>query len=150
MKVLEERANGSVRVKTVNNDEARVEQSHVQNTTMSSIVARMRRGIPPRIQENRGCYGDFSNPLDYHEAMTRVADAKSDFMSLPAEVRAKFDNKVEKLIEFVSQPDNLQEAHELGVLPEGLNHEQAIEQSKEKAAKAVVEPEKASESETPG
>lgn len=81
-------------------------------------------------------YGDFSGISDYHTALNRVIAAQDEFESLPAQIRARFDNDPAKLIEFLDDEANRPEAEELGLV--------------EKAAAEVVEaakttPEKAAE-----
>lgn len=144
------RENGSLRVSTVNQDISRCEQSKLAECNINEIMKRARKGIPPRIQENRGCYGDFSDRMDFMEALTRVADAKSDFMSLPSEVRTKFDNDVSKLIEFIADPANAEQAQELGLLPEGLTHQEAVQESAKADPEAPeADPEASPEPEVP-
>ena len=81
-------------------------------------------------------YGDFTGIGDYHTAMNRVLAVQDEFEALPAQIRARFDNDPENLIEFLENSDNRAEAEELGLI--------------EKAAAEVVEaakntPEKAAE-----
>ena len=61
-------------------------------------------------------YGDFSQATDYHSAMNAVRAAQERFMELPAKLRARFDNDPAKLIDFVSNGDNRQEAVSLGLI----------------------------------
>jgi phage internal scaffolding protein len=59
--------------------------------------------------------------MSYHEMQNVIADANSAFASLPATVRARFENDPAKYIEFVSDENNLEEARELGMLsPEAV------------------------------
>jgi len=81
-------------------------------------------------------YGDFSGIGDYHTVMNRVMAAKDEFMTLPDQIRARFNNDPTQLIEFLQNETNRPEAEELGLV--------------EKAAAEVVEaakvtPEKAAE-----
>ena len=61
-------------------------------------------------------YGDFSQVTDYHSAMNAVIAAQENFMELPAKLRARFDNDPSKLIDFVSNGDNREEAVSLGII----------------------------------
>ena len=81
-------------------------------------------------------YGDFSGISDYHTALNRVIAAQEEFEGLPAQIRVRFDNDPAKLIEFLDNDANRQEAEDLGLV--------------EKVAAEVVEatkvtPEKAAE-----
>jgi phage internal scaffolding protein len=61
-------------------------------------------------------YGDFSNVVDYHTALNAVIAAENEFDGLPAQIRARFENDPAQLIEFLENPDNLNEAIELGLV----------------------------------
>lgn len=61
-------------------------------------------------------YGDFTNVVEYREALHRVMEAQQSFAALPAALRARFDNDPVKLFAFVSDPKNDEEAVELGLL----------------------------------
>lgn len=60
--------------------------------------------------------GDFSDVLDYQTALNAVIAADGAFMELPAAIRARFDNNPQKLMEFIADRGNLDEARKLGLL----------------------------------
>lgn len=80
-------------------------------------------------------YGDFSGIGDYHTALNRVLAAKNEFEALPATIRARFDNDPAKLIEFLDDSKNRQEAEELGL----------VDKAAAEAVEAAITPEKAAE-----
>ena len=61
-------------------------------------------------------YGDFSGIGDYHSALNRVIAAQMEFEGLPAQIRARFDNDPAKLIDFLGDDKNREEAEELGLV----------------------------------
>ena len=61
-------------------------------------------------------YGDFTGISDYQSALNAVIDAQDEFMSLPANLRSRFDNDPANLINFLSNDENRQEAIELGLI----------------------------------
>jgi phage internal scaffolding protein len=61
-------------------------------------------------------YGDFSGISDYKTALDRVIAADDEFMSLPATLRARFDNDPANLIEFLDNDQNRLEAEKLGLV----------------------------------
>lgn len=63
-----------------------------------------------------GTYGDFTDVKSYHEAMNQVLAANEAFMTLAAELRARFNNDPSKMIEFLTDPANIKEAEELGLI----------------------------------
>jgi phage internal scaffolding protein len=61
-------------------------------------------------------YGDFTEVKDYFSAMQAVKKAQDQFMILPPDVRARFSNDPQRLLEFVSTPGNEAELRSLGLL----------------------------------
>jgi len=61
-------------------------------------------------------YGDFTGIRDYHSALNAVIAAEDEFMTLPATLRARFDNDPAALIQFLDNPENKTEAIKLGLL----------------------------------
>lgn len=62
-------------------------------------------------------FGDFTSELTYHDQLNRVTQADSDFKALPSDLRNYFDNDPGKLIDFVQDPENREEAEGLGLIP---------------------------------
>lgn len=60
--------------------------------------------------------GDFSEVTDFQDAMNAVVRAQEEFMKLPGEMRARFYNDPAKLIEFMEDPRNREEAVKLGLV----------------------------------
>ena len=65
-------------------------------------------------------YGDFSGIKDYQSALNAVIAAEDGFMTLPADLRASFQNDPENLINFLDNPDNKDKAIELGLIDRKL------------------------------
>lgn len=61
-------------------------------------------------------YADFDGVLDYHTAMNAVRGADEAFMAIPADLRAFFQNDPQNLIEFLADPQNRDQALELGLI----------------------------------
>lgn len=73
-------------------------------------------------------YGDFSGIVDYHSALNAVIAAEDGFMALPADLRARFQNDPENLINFLDDESNKDEAIKLGLVDQKLiENEQKIE-----------------------
>lgn len=77
--------------------------------------------LPPGMGTGR--YGDFSTYEDFLSAQIVVKTAEIQFNSLPAQVRQRFNNDPANLLEFVGNPDNLEEARKLGLLKEEIKQE---------------------------
>jgi phage internal scaffolding protein len=61
-------------------------------------------------------YGDFTGINDYQSALNAVIAAESEFEALPAQIRARFNNNPEELIQFLENDANRQEAEKLGLV----------------------------------
>jgi len=61
-------------------------------------------------------YGDFSGIMDYHSALNAVIDAEDEFMTLPADLRKRFDHDPAALVEFLADENNRDEAVKLGLV----------------------------------
>jgi len=77
-------------------------------------------------------YGDFTNSGDYQDACNGVIAANEAFARLPAKTRDRMNNSPARLLEFLADPDNKEEAENLGLIPK----------ARPKATKAVAEPAK--------
>jgi phage internal scaffolding protein len=78
-------------------------------------------------------YGDFTGISDYQTALNQVIAAEDEFMRLPAELRARFDNDPGNLIEFLENSENKDEAIKLGLV-NPVELPQVVEVPQEKAA----------------
>lgn len=96
---------------------SRTEQSHKDRCDANKIVARyMRSGVLDE-QMKGGLYGDFTSVSDYHTCVQKVCDARNDFMALPSSIRKRFEHDPAKVIEFLNDPANFDEAVALGMIP---------------------------------
>jgi phage internal scaffolding protein len=99
--------------------ESKVEQSHRERVDINTIIRKAyKTGLFPQ-RTDRPTYGDFVGISDYHEALNRIQEAEADFLSLPSEIRSRFDNDAGVLLEWLNKPENLQEAVRIGLRPPG-------------------------------
>ena len=66
-------------------------------------------------------FGDFSAVYDFQSMQNRVIEVRNYFESLPADVRKRFDNDPQKLMEFMADDKNKDEALRLGLLSHDLS-----------------------------
>ncbi len=78
-------------------------------------------------------YGDFTGISDYHSALNQVIAAEDEFMSLPAHLRARFENDPAQLIDFLDNPENKNEAIKLGLVNPSVELSEVVEVPQEKA-----------------
>lgn len=64
-----------------------------------------------------GIFGDFTDVLDYEDAVRKVARAEEGFMTLPAEVRERFGNDPGQLVGFAQSVPAEMLHSELGLAP---------------------------------
>lgn len=55
-------------------------------------------------------YGDFTGIFDFQTAMNAVRAAEESFQTLPARIKNRFDNNPQKLVEFINDESNREEA----------------------------------------
>lgn len=96
-------------------DPSLAQQHMAEECDINTIVRRfgLTGELPdnPRVPQS----GDFVDVVDYQTALNVVIAADQAFMELPADVRARFNNDPQKLMEFVSDSSNLEEARKLGL-----------------------------------
>jgi len=72
---------------------------------------------PPGVNMGRRPqFGDFSLVSDYQTAQMQLQQAEETFMELPSKLRKRFNNSVQELISFMENPENREQAIELGLL----------------------------------
>lgn len=62
--------------------------------------------------------GDFVGIGDFHSAMNLVRQAQDEFLRVPADIRARFNNDPARFMAFVEDGSNVDEARKLGLLRE--------------------------------
>lgn len=102
---------------------SRTKQSFAKEADINHIMARyMKTGIlvDPALagSARRPMYGDFTSSSDFLEIQNSLARVRSVFDQLPASVRAEFSNDAALMLDFISDPANLDRAISLGLLAE--------------------------------
>lgn len=137
MITVTKRENGTKRVRFFTEGASMTEQSHKKRVNINTIIAKYRKtGFLEGRVENPS-YGDFTGTVDFHEANNRILSARKEFQKIPSDIRKRFHNDVGELLEFLNNPENRQEAIEIGLL------------NKEPAQPEIVQPEPNQEPEQP-
>lgn len=99
-------------------EEGRTHQEFKSECDINHIMERAVRtgNFPPDVKVGR--YGDFSEAGDFQDAQELLAVAQGQFAGLPSKVRERFKNDPARFLAWVEEKDNLEEAHELGLLNE--------------------------------
>ncbi len=91
-------------------------QSFAESTDIHSILRRFENGEVDVLEKVQGFYGDITEmPHTYAEALQRIADSEKVFMSLPVDVRAKFNHSFS---EFLSASQDADFLDRIGLKPE--------------------------------
>lgn len=92
------------------------EQSHKKECDINEIIRKYdRQGVILHVNRIEAKYGDMSG-FDFRSAHDLVFNARNMFMDLPSDIRKRFQNDPGSFIEFMEDPDNRNEAIELGLI----------------------------------
>lgn len=92
------------------------EQNHKKECDINLILKKYdKTGLIQHLQKFEGKFGDLTG-MDFKTMQDTIADAKTNFNLLPAEVRSRFENNPAKLLEFMENPQNREEGIELGLI----------------------------------
>lgn len=73
-------------------------------------------GTLTHLASGQPLYGDFSEVEDYQASLDKVMSAEEKFMSLPSDIRKKFDYDPQKMVEFILNPNNREECIKFGFI----------------------------------
>lgn len=83
-------------------------QSFAESTDIHAILRRFQNGEVDVLEKVQGFYGDVTSmPKTYAEALQRIADSENVFMSLPVDVRAKFNHSFSEFLAASNDDDFL-------------------------------------------
>lgn len=93
------------------------QQSEAAECDINLIVERAKRGADlSHLMRSPGQYMDLVGMPDLREAMNLVTHAQTLFMALDARIRDRFANDPARMIDFLKNPDNRDEAIALGLV----------------------------------
>lgn len=121
---------------------SRCRQSETAATDLHAAVARYRMtGVVTGALTpcNGAVFGDFStSPTDYLDAQVKIRNADKAFDSLPALVRDRFENDPVKLLTFLADSANYDEAVSLGLAVPRPSEEAGTKPATKDAAKPAA------------
>lgn len=101
----------------INTGPGLTKQSHKDECDVNLILRNfVKTGVIAFTNRNQPMYGDIPS-TDFHEAMNTVAQATQMFDQMPAVLRKRFANDPGVFLEFIQNPDNVEEARRLRLLP---------------------------------
>lgn len=117
--IYETRSNGSLKISRRSTTPGRVQQQFKDSVDINKIMKRYHSGGRMTNLSNRpAVYGDFSNVTDYASALRAIQNSQDSFMNLPSQIRSRFENDPAKLLDFLSNKNNRDEAIKLGLIKE--------------------------------
>lgn len=112
------RADGSIRIQTHNTMPSQTDASFTDDADVNKVVGKFLQNRDHSIfyREN-GFYQDFTDmPTDLASAVERIQLAEDAFGALPSNVRERFANDPVRMVDFLQDPANRDEAVKLGML----------------------------------
>lgn len=94
----------------------RTKQSFKNECDINVIMAKyVKTGLLDHFQAHKGNYGDFIVAGDYQSHLNAILEADRMFMTLPADIRKKFDNDAAKFLAFAQDESNADAMVEMGL-----------------------------------
>lgn len=95
---------------------SRTFQEFKNECNINNILAKyQKQGVLEHFNKHQGDYSDYTNVQDYHSSYNQIIAAQDAFNDLPSSVRKRFNNDPGSFLEFVGNPDNVEEMCELGL-----------------------------------
>lgn len=82
--------------------------------------------------------GDFSGIVDFQSAMNVVRQAQEAFMELPGEIRARFANDPQRVLEFLNDASNRDEAIKLGIVAKPVEKPRDVVTAVDEMASKII------------
>jgi phage internal scaffolding protein len=96
------------------------EQHHKNECDVNEIIKKYdKEGLISHITKIEAKFGDLTG-ADFKNAMDLITNSQSMFNQLPPEIRARFKNSPEHLLNFMEDPNNRNEAIQLGLIPKSF------------------------------
>lgn len=97
-------------------DLGKTQQSFKDEVDINKIVKRFTQtGIIEHQAKNVGQYSE-NNAMSFTEAMFAVKETEKEFMQLPHEVRAHFENDAATYLDAITDPERISELQDIGLI----------------------------------
>lgn len=99
-------------------DESLTKQSFAEECDINEILRRAANGqdLSATLNTRVAQYGDFTNIPDFRESLDLVNRANAAFMQFDWQLRERFANDPARLMDFLNDDKNLDEAVKLGIV----------------------------------
>lgn len=107
----------TLRVQTITTGPSLTKTDMAEQCDINVIMKNYKKtGLVSHLAPNGARYEDLPPQSDYHEAMTIVTESQQAFDSLPAKLRDRFHNEPARLLAFLSDDANREEAERLNLI----------------------------------
>lgn len=111
---------------TIDTGEGLTKQNHKAECDVNLILSRYQKtGVITHRNEYAEQYDDATG-MDFQEAMNLVKSAENMFSALPSSIRKRFEQDPAKFLQFVNNPENIDEMIEMGLATK-VEPEQPVE-----------------------
>ncbi|AXH77600.1 MAG: internal scaffolding protein [Microviridae sp.] len=97
-------------------DDGLTQQQFKEESDINTIVKRFGLTGELPVNERMPISGDFTGVTDFQSALNAVTQAQQAFNDLPAELRYRFNNDPGRLLSFLDDVQNIEEAVKLGIV----------------------------------
>lgn len=116
------------------------QKEFAHQTDINRLMSRYARTGTLPMNPNRGMFADVSGIGSYQESLDFVKQANKDFERLDYNIRRKFNNNPQELIDFLKDENNINEARKLGLVePERPKKDTAPTEAVESASEGITE-----------
>lgn len=121
-------------------DEGVTQQGFKEECDINVIVERF--GLTGQLPENlrMPVSGDFTGVTDFQSAMNIVRQAEEEFLRVPAHIRERFSHDPGKLMAFLEDDKNRDEAVKLGLVNPPVERTRDVVQAVDELAAKIVAP----------
>lgn len=104
------------RVQMIPEGESLTKEAFAKECDINQIMRQYQKnGLLNHLNTHQGNYGDFLNFEDYHSSLNKILAAKDAFNTIPAQIRAKFDNDPSAFMTFAQDKENYEELVKMGL-----------------------------------
>ncbi len=104
------------RVYTPVGEKTRTKQSFVAECDVNNIMRQYEKtGVIDHFNTYHGDYGDFVDVDTYHASLNGIIAAQEAFGTIPAKIRARFNNDPATFLEYAQNPENMGELVKMGL-----------------------------------
>jgi phage internal scaffolding protein len=115
------RPDGNLDISTINDEPSLTQQQFKDECDINNIIRNYTQTGELPLSNRVGQFLDVSHITDYQTALHTVMEAEQAFLQIPANIRTRFENSPQQLVDFLYDSKNKDEAIKLGLIPQTQN-----------------------------